>query len=287
MTSRVDVRAPSPSPSTYEHRVEVGLVALLALAVGAVSYFGFEDHAPREPARRTTPGPALAVAPPGELRRPCPDDMSVVEGLFCPEARESCERWLEDPASTPFARCARFAPSVCTSERVPLRFCIDREEYARPGDDRPVGDVSFTDGERLCGERGRRLCTEREWTFACEGEDLRPYPYGFERDGTACNFERTDLLDEHGEMRDLRAPTSAFPACYSPFGVHDMVGNVDEWVRLDRPHYSEKNGNRRMWSGLKGGWWGPLRNRCRPVTVDHDERFHELQTGFRCCADAP
>jgi hypothetical protein len=39
-------------------------------------------------------------------------------------------------------------------------------------------------------------------------------------------------------------------------------------------------------SALKGGWWLAGRNRCRPATVAHDERYRDFQTGFRCCADA-
>ena len=40
-------------------------------------------------------------------------------------------------------------------------------------------------------------------------------------------------------------------------------------------------------SGLKGGYWGPVRTRCRPMTTAHNEEFQFYQIGFRCCADAP
>ena len=48
-------------------------------------------------------------------------------------------------------------------------------------------------------------------------------------------------------------------ACVSPYGVYDMTGNVDEWVvnESGRPYKS----------GLKGGYWGPVRDRCRPMTT--------------------
>ena len=66
----------------------------------------------------------------------------------------------------------------------------------------------------------------------------------------------------------------------SPYGVHDMVGNVDEWVvnvsQAGKPHLS----------GLKGGYWGPVRTRCRPMTTAHDETFRYYQIGFRCCGEA-
>jgi formylglycine-generating enzyme required for sulfatase activity len=104
---------------------------------------------------------------------------------------------------------------------------------------------------------------------------MTPYPYGFARDPAACNFEKTDLYQPGGDLRDLREPSH--PSCKSPFGVMDMVGNVDEWtVRED------KGATHR--SALRGGWWMPGRNRCRAATTAHDEVYKGPQTGFRCCA---
>jgi formylglycine-generating enzyme len=39
-------------------------------------------------------------------------------------------------------------------------------------------------------------------------------------------------------------------------------------------------------SGLKGGYWGPVRTRCRPMTTAHNETFRYYQIGFRCCGEA-
>lgn len=216
----------------------------------------------------------------------CPAGMVLVEGQFCPEVEQPCRKWLEDPVKFPFARCAEFAPSQCkSSERVTMRFCIDKYEAA-DSDGLPAGNVSWTEASARCQKEGKRLCREQEWLFACEGEEMMPYPYGLVRDSSACNFERKDgLVTNKGDLADHRQSVQSNPGCLSPFGVQNMVGNIDEWVVLERPHYSARNGGRKMLSGLKGGWWGPLRNRCRPTTVDHDELFHELQTGYRCCAD--
>jgi|CZKU01.1.fsa_nt_gi hypothetical protein len=56
-------------------------------------------------------------------------------------------------------------------------------------------------------------------------------------------------------------------------------GNVDEWTTSVVP------GERP--SILKGGYWGPVRTRCRPSTRAHGETFAFYQQGFRCCRDAP
>jgi formylglycine-generating enzyme required for sulfatase activity len=80
---------------------------------------------------------------------------------------------------------------------------------------------------------------------------------------------------------DQREAAGERAQCVSSFGVHDMTGNVDEWVQnlggsaKERPYVS----------GLKGGYWGPVRNRCRPMTVDHNEWHSGYQIGFRCCSD--
>jgi hypothetical protein len=37
---------------------------------------------------------------------------------------------------------------------------------------------------------------------------------------------------------------------------------------------------------LKGGYWGPVRARCRPATRAHNEDFVAYQQGFRCCGEA-
>lgn len=219
----------------------------------------------------------------------CPANMVLVEGKYCPKVKQECVKYMEDPIKFPRARCLEFqATSECLSERVPLRFCMDKLEASTGGKDNlPVGDISWTDAKAACEADGKRLCQEREWVLACEGEAMQPYPYGFVRDSTACNFDKTEgLVTQKGELADLRQPVDANPRCESPYGVRNMVGNIDEWIVLDKPHYSDKNGGRKMMSGLKGGWWGPMRNRCRPTTVDHDEIFHELQTGYRCCSNA-
>ena len=64
---------------------------------------------------------------------------------------------------------------------------------------------------------------------------------------------------------DQRDPSGARESCISPYGVYDMTGNVDEWVINEKGNEKDKP----YVSGLKGGYWGPVRDRCRPMTTDH------------------
>jgi formylglycine-generating enzyme required for sulfatase activity len=208
--------------------------------------------------------------------------MLLVDGMYCPQPKQVCKRWM-DPLSSVYAfyRCAEYeAPSTCTSpQREHERFCIDRDEYVRPGDALPLANQSWTSASRVCARDGKRLCLESEWQFACEGEEMRPYPYGFVRDATLCNIDQPHLGKPQAGLTDLRAPVTAYPECLSPFGVHDMSGNVEEWTTLDHGKAPER-------SAMKGAWWLPGKNNCRAVTLGHGEIYAGPQVGVRCCRDA-
>lgn len=243
-------------------------------------------QAPVPASASTGPVPSGAAAerdaaPAGE---PCPKGMVLIEGDYCPDAVQVCLKWL-DPPPYQNLRCGEYArPSRCRGDTVRRRFCIDREEYAEaaaPGAEAlPVVSKNWGEAKALCEARGARLCKESEWEFACEGTEMSPYPYGWKRDSSVCNLDRTDLGGPQDKLTDHRAPASAFPGCVSPFGVHNMVGNVDEWV--ERENMAPPNR-----SALRGGWWLPGRNRCRAATLGHDESYQGKQVGFRCCKDAP
>jgi sulfatase modifying factor 1 len=267
------------------------LAAPLALLIGHALFPGApRRERPAEPAPTraigTAPVPAAAVssgAPP--LAAPDADsacgEMAKVEGQYCPTVEHVCARWL-DPPESPFARCAEYArPARCKAPRVWMSFCIDRREYTAPGETLPMNQASLNIESKLCTQLGKRLCTEREWNFACEGEEMRPYPYGWER-RPVCNQDRTDLYlpDLRRQvLADRRWPSGSRPECVSPFGVFDLVGNLDEPVLKDPP------GHAPLRTALKGGWWMPARNRCRPATTAHDDHFTGIQIGVRCCRD--
>jgi hypothetical protein len=243
----------------------------------------------------------------------CDAGMILVDGEYCPDAEQVCVKWL-DPPPYQTLRCGEYAkPAKCKVPRVHRRYCIDREEFAesspsscpvdpdapdggesKPADSSiassiaspssgamcvmPVVRKSWLESKALCEARGARLCKETEWEFACEGPEMSPYPYGWKRDSTICNFDKTNLGGAEDKLKDLRAPLAAYPDCMSPFGVHDMVGNVDEWV--ERENVAPPNR-----SVLRGGWWLPGRNRCRAATTGHGEEYSGKQVGFRCCKD--
>ncbi|MBI2389550.1 MAG: SUMF1/EgtB/PvdO family nonheme iron enzyme [Deltaproteobacteria bacterium] len=214
----------------------------------------------------------------------CPSEMILVTGKYCPDVRHTCTQWMDPPGTYEHFRCARYGIPVCASpEKIALSFCIDRDEYTAPGDTLPLAHQSWSSARTRCESLGKRLCMESEWHFACEGEEMRPYPYGFERDATACNIDRTNLGKPNSGLRDLREPAGSHPRCVSPFGVRDMSGNVEEWATLDKPPPSDGGPIDR--STMKGAWWLPGRNHCRAATTGHGETYEGGQVGVRCCKD--
>ncbi len=91
--------------------------------------------------------------------------------------------------------------------------------------DHPVASVSWEEAcaycAWLCAETGRtyRLPTEAEWEKAARGADGRPFPWGDAWADGCANVESDDTT-----------PVTAHEAGASPFGVADLLGNVQEWT---------------------------------------------------------
>jgi hypothetical protein len=258
----------------------VAVAAICAVAC-STSEAGSGPEAPPPVRLAAALDKTASLPPPEPLPEPapsCPDGMVLIEGEYCTDVREVCAKWM-DPPTNPVARCALFAPSVCVGERVKKRYCVDRDEYVAPGQELPLGDVSWSQARDICEAQNKRLCMETEWEFACEGEAMFPYTTGYARDAVSCNFDKAELVDRDGKLRDQRQRASDLDRCVSPFGVRNMSGNVDEWVWRDRTPGEWR-------SALKGGWWMAAREQCRPATTFHGERYRERQTGVRCCSNA-
>jgi hypothetical protein len=231
-------------------------------------------------------------------RGACSAGMVEVKGLMRVTAigdvlqKTTCTNWI---SRTFPERCASFDKEKWAKIRdaLPTRamhFCMDRFEYPNRKGEYPVVYVNLPEAQELCRAQSKRLCTEDEWTFACEGEEARPYPYGFERDKDACITDRawrpydpSAYGKKETLVRELDhlwqgVPSGSQPRCRSPFGIYDMTGNIDEWTRSSIPGRP---------SILKGGYWGPVRTRCRPSTRAHGEAHVFYQQGLRCCSDAP
>jgi len=214
-----------------------------------------------------------------EEPKACAEGMVLVEGEYCPEVEQRCVKYMDPPGRYEYFRCAEYAqPAKCLKPRKKMRFCMDRSEYVKPGESLPANDQSWTDGDRTCRSLGKRMCLESEYNFACEGEEMRPYPYGFKRDASACNADHFDVVTPEGKLRDMRVTADEYPRCESPFGIKHLAGNLEEFVSIDN--------STPVRPAMKGAYWQPSRNFCRAAQTAHDRYYHGTETGFRCCSDA-
>lgn len=92
----------------------------------------------------------------------------------------------------------------------------------------PVVCVSWRNAHDYCswlatltGHRWR-LPSEAEWELAARSAEGRVYPWGRAFDEDRCNTRETS--------RGTTTPVGHFPAGASPYHLHDMAGNVREWV---------------------------------------------------------
>ena len=84
----------------------------------------------------------------------------------------------------------------------------------------PINCVTRDESAGYCRWAGKRLPTEEEWEYAARGSDGRLYPWGSTPPATQLCWNRSGGT----------CPVGSFRASNSPFGAHDMAGNVREWT---------------------------------------------------------
>lgn len=213
--------------------------------------------------------------------------MVLVEGTHY----EYVQRLCTDYRGT---HCYAFWPDMIGFEGVatPVSVCMDRYEWPNQKGALPIVMLDYTQASAECASKGKRLCTEYEWEQACEGPKTLPYPYGWRSSTETCytgaryrTVSEAKLASRDPEVRQRETdrlwqgePSGTREQCVTAYGVHDMVGNVEEWVQTSRPQWPYP-------SSLKGGYWSKPWAGCRGTNDSHGPQFRFYEVGFRCCAD--
>lgn len=169
------------------------------------------------------------------------------------------------------------------------------------GKDRPVVCVDWEEAAEFCRREGLRLPTEAEFEYAARAGTSTRYFWGDDPNQGCAFANGADLTplsngwswDRRMECRDGRADELAPVGSYrpNPWGIHDMTGNVLEWVSdwYGEDYYgrSPKKDPRGPSSGTfrvyRGGGWIDLPDFLRPTFRSRlvpRARNHFL--GFRC-----
>jgi formylglycine-generating enzyme required for sulfatase activity len=155
----------------------------------------------------------------------------------------------------------------------------------------PANFVNVADALAYCKWRSKiegsvvRLPTAEEWEKAARGGDSRRFPWGDEDNFWFCNCIEFVGLENRGYKQ--RQPWDRFPYNVSPYGVHDMVGNVCEWTISDfqGPHAPPDRGPGTGQEIRGGAFVFPLEE-CACFSAKPRFDFDQVEyIGFRCVTE--
>ncbi len=186
-----------------------------------------------------------------------------------------------------------------------------------PGPNRPVESVAWNDVQVFIGRLNRvgsrvyRLPTESEWEYAARAGTTTAYVWGTTAEPEGCKYANfsdqswaaanprethyTPLSAKCNDGQAQTAPVGSFPP--NKFGVHDMQGNVWEWVQ-DNYHRSyegapsdgsawltgEAGGDR----VIRGGSFHSIPARLRSAQRNKEPaHFRNHFIGFRVASSVP
>ena len=181
-------------------------------------------------------GATMVLVPEGWFTMGLPDEDILAADAAKPARRVWLETFLVDRDPVTNERFARFVEAGGYRERAywsktgwafrtacDLRSPTSFEVSGFDAPEQPACGLSWFEAAAYARWAGKALPTEAQWEKAARGPDGRRFPWG---DGlplsTLCNFNQN--------VGRTTAP-GTYPGGVSPYGVHDLAGNVNNWCR--------------------------------------------------------
>ena len=233
-------------------------------------------------------GPAMVVIPAGSFRMGC------VSGQECYDREKPVHTVT---ISQPFA-VSKYEITFEDYDRFSTPNKVNDQGWGRGS--RPTIDVSWNDAKAyvawLSSQTGQtyRLLTEAEWEYAARAGTSTKYHFG-NSESQLCRYanfaDKTVSLDDAACSDGVGMQTAVVGRyAANAFGLHDMHGNVREWVEdcwnenysgapSDGSAWLRGNCERRV---LRGGAWNYLpRNLRSAYRSENTTGFRSYYIGFR------
>lgn len=147
------------------------------------------------------------------------------------------------------------------------------------GSNRPVENVSWAEADSFCRKTGGRLPTEAEWEYAARADSL------------AARYGDLDQIawygsNSKGMTHDIMTKSK------NAFGLHDMIGNVWEWVADWYAPYSTaaatdpRGPATGKLKSMRGGYWAYIEVNVRASLRGRGWlSVRDNSIGFRCAGE--
>jgi eukaryotic-like serine/threonine-protein kinase len=155
----------------------------------------------------------------------------------------------------------------------------------------PVTNIDSATAKAFCAFMGKRLPTSEEWEKAARGGKFFDAAGKVENDQPKRAFSWgrapwTNQANLGGTTDGFEgvAPVNSYPNGASPYGILNLIGNVNEWTSTPWDK-TEPSGH----LIIRGGsWYSELASEEHHLALENsrDPRFFDYTTGFRCASDA-
>lgn len=173
---------------------------------------GEEEAGPPKP----KPGDRVLI-PAGEFTMGSNEKAAAFAPFYAPERKVSLPAYYIDAYEVTFGEWIKFTTESGHQTESDWRryYTIGKENF-------PAANITLDDAKAYAKWAGKRLPTEAEWEKAARGPEGFKYPWGNQWDPTKSNC--------HEMARGNTVEVGSMELDRSPYGVHDMMGNVQEWT---------------------------------------------------------